>query len=74
MADPTGREAATLHYGPTLAIELDHDAARQIREEIGAHATRGGWVSVTDRNAKVWTMLITPGIPIWFDSDSELTR
>lgn len=62
---------ARLHYGPTLDFELDPEATRQITEAIGAHATRGGWITFTDRDAKEWSILITPGIPIWLEPEPE---
>jgi hypothetical protein len=60
---------ARLHYGPTLHFELDPTTTRQVTEMIGAHATRGGWISFTDEHAKQWSILVTPGIPIWVESD-----
>lgn len=60
-----------LHYGRTLDIELDPDTVRRLTEAIGAHATRGGWITLTGRDKREWTVLITPGIPIWIESDSQ---
>ena len=60
---------ARLHYGPSTAFELDPDATRQITEAIGAHATRGGWITFTDRDDQEWSILITPGIPIWLEPE-----
>ena len=62
---------ARLHYGPTLHFELDPTTTRQVTETIGAHATRGGWITFTDRNADEWSILITPGIPIWLEPDRD---
>ena len=42
---------------------------RQATETIGAHATRGGWITFQDRDGKEWSILITPGIPIWLEPD-----
>jgi hypothetical protein len=66
--DRCGR-MASLHYGPTMRFELDPDTTKRIMEEIGGHATRGGWVTLTDLHAKEWTILVTPGIPIWIEPD-----
>jgi hypothetical protein len=60
---------ARLHYGSALDLSLDPEATRQITEAIGAHATRGGWVTFSDRDGKEWTILITPGIPIWIEPE-----
>jgi hypothetical protein len=65
---------ARLHYGPTLCLELDPRTTRQITETIGAHATRGGWITFTDRATKEWSILITPGIPVWLEPDSETPK
>ncbi len=62
-----------LHYGPALHFDLDTATTRQVTEAIGAHATRGGWIKFTDRAGKQWSILVTPGIPIWVESDSEST-
>ena len=56
---------ALLHYGSDVRIQVDAETARRAMEAIGAHATRGGWVSVTDDEGRSWSLLITPGIPIW---------
>jgi hypothetical protein len=60
---------ARLHYGPTLNVELDPEAARRVLEAIGAHATRGGWITFADRDAAEWSILVTPGIPIWLEPE-----
>lgn len=60
-----------LHYGPTLDIELDPDSIRQVTEAIGAHATRGGWITFSDRADRQWTILITPGIAIWLEPGTD---
>jgi hypothetical protein len=54
-----------LHYGSELRIRLDDDAMRQAMETIGAHATRGGWVTVTDTDGQSWSFLVTAGVAIW---------
>jgi hypothetical protein len=59
-----------LHYGSDLTIELDASATKRVMESVGAHATRGGWVIVTDVTGREWSLLVTAGIPIWL-SDSE---
>lgn len=64
---------ARLHYGPTLHFDLDPTTTRQVIEMIGAHATRGGWISFTDQHDKQWSVLITPGIPIWVETDPSGT-
>lgn len=62
---------ATLHYGPQLHIELDISATRQAMEAIEAHATRGGWVTVTDTTGRHWSLLISAGIPIWLTDECD---
>ena len=57
--------SAVLHYGSDVRIRLDTETARLVMEAIGAHATRGGWVTVSDDEGRSWSLLITPGIPIW---------
>ena len=56
---------ALLHYGPDLRIRLDVDATRRVMETIGAHATRGGWVSATDVDGREWSFLVTAGVALW---------
>jgi hypothetical protein len=56
---------ALLHYGSEVQIRLDTAAARQVMEAIGAHATRGGWVTATDTDGQEWSFLVTAGVPIW---------
>jgi hypothetical protein len=58
-----------LHYGAELRLELDPVASKRATETIGSHATRGGWVNVTDTAGRVWSLLITTGIPIWVNDD-----
>ncbi|HEY2166633.1 MAG TPA: hypothetical protein VGH01_05680 [Jatrophihabitantaceae bacterium] len=60
---------AYLHYGAELRLDLDAAASKIAGEAIGAHATRGGWVSVTDKEGRTWSLLITTGIPIWMNED-----
>ncbi len=56
---------ALLHYGSGVRLQVNTETARRAMEAIGAHATRGGWVTVTDDQGHSWSLLITPGIPIW---------
>jgi hypothetical protein len=56
---------ALLHYGPEVRIRLDAAAARQVMEAVGAHASRGGWVTTTDDEGRTWSFLVSAGIPIW---------
>lgn len=58
-----------LHYGSDLRLELDAGAAKRAVEAIAAHATRGGWVRITDVNEREWVLLISAGIPIWVSPD-----
>jgi hypothetical protein len=60
---------SSLHYGSEVRIELDASATKMVVEAIGAHATRGGWVTITDKHATEWTLLISAGIPIWVVAD-----
>jgi hypothetical protein len=60
---------AFLHYGSELRIQLDVPAMRQTMEAIAAHATRGGWVTVTDLKGQQWSILVSAGIPIWVSTD-----
>lgn len=70
VRDRRHSETATvlLHYGAHVNLRLDAASARHAMEAIGAHATRGGWVTVTDDKNRTWTILVTPGIPIWLES------
>ncbi len=56
---------AFLHYGSQLPIQLDPSAIKLAIEAVGAHATRGGWVTVTDIAGRQWSFLVSAGIPIW---------
>lgn len=57
---------AFLHYGAELRIQLDEPTTRQTMEAIASHATRGGWVTVTDDvTGREWSFLVTAGIPVW---------
>lgn len=58
-----------LHYGSDVRINLDEAGLRRALEAIGAHATRGGWVTVSDTSGSDWSFLVTAGIPIWVRSD-----
>ncbi len=59
----------SLHYGPELQLHLDAGTTRQAVEAIAAHATRGGWVTIIDLDGRQWSLLISPGIPIWVTDD-----
>jgi hypothetical protein len=59
----------SLQYGTGLQLHLDENATQQAMEAIGAHASRGGWVRVTDRNGRQWELLISAGIPVWVCPD-----
>ena len=54
-----------LHYGADVRISLDEVGTKRVVEGIAAHATRGGWVIVSDTTGLEWSFLITAGIPIW---------
>ncbi|MGN6608991.1 MAG: hypothetical protein ACTHMS_18510 [Jatrophihabitans sp.] len=56
-----------------MSFDLDPETARQVTETIGAHATRGGWITFHDRGGRSWSILVTPGIPIWLESDPAET-
>lgn len=56
---------AYLHYGSDLRIQLDQAMTERVIERIGAHATRGGWVTATDTGKRAWSFLVSAGIPIW---------
>lgn len=58
---------AYLHYGSDLRIELDQAMTKRVMESIAAHATRGGWVTVTDTGGRAWSFLVSAGIPIWMN-------
>ncbi len=58
-----------LHYGSQLQLDLSPEAARRVIDAIGAHATRGGWVSITDEDGRTWSFLVSAGIPIWVAED-----
>jgi hypothetical protein len=60
---------AFLHYGTELRIELDEPETRQAMETIASHATRGGWVTVTDVKGQQWSILVTAGVPVWVNAD-----
>jgi hypothetical protein len=61
---------AFLHYGSDLRIQLDATAIKLVMEAVGAHASRGGWVTTTDTGGREWSFLVTGGIPIWIN-DAE---
>jgi hypothetical protein len=56
-----------LHYGSELRIQLDPPTTRMVTEAIGAHASRGGWVTATDIDGRNWSFLVSAVIPIWLD-------
>lgn len=58
---------AVLHYGSDLHIHLAEAVMRQVMETVGAHANRGGWVTVTDTDGREWSFLVSSGVPIWID-------
>ena len=60
---------ATLHYGSDVSINLDEAASKRAMEAIAAHATRGGWVTVTDTHGRAWSFLVSAGIPIWINEN-----
>ena len=60
---------AFLHYGSDLRIQLDRMATKRAVETIGAHATRGGWVTTTDMKGRDWSFLVSAGIPIWINEN-----
>lgn len=59
-----------LHYGNEVRIQLDSADMRQIMEAVAAHATRGGWVTVTDVQGREWSILVSAGIPIWVTDEA----
>lgn len=60
---------ALLHYGSELCIQLDVATTRQVMEAIGAHASRGGWVTATDTDGHDWSLLVSAGVPIWISEE-----
>lgn len=56
---------SSLHYGSEVQLDLDAAATKQAIETIASHATRGGWLTITDVHGRQWSLLISPGIPIW---------
>jgi len=58
-----------LHYGSELRIRLDEAAMEHAMEEIASHATRGGWVTVSDTSGRAWSFLVSAGIPIWMNAN-----
>jgi hypothetical protein len=60
---------ALLHYGAELRIQLDKPGMRQAMEAIASHATRGGWVAVTDVKGRQWSILVTAGVPVWVSDE-----
>jgi hypothetical protein len=61
---------ALLHYGSQLQLRVDDPTAKRAIESIGAHATRGGWITINDINGQQWSLLISPGVPIWISADN----
>jgi hypothetical protein len=66
-----GAVVPTLHYGTELELDLHDKGAHAAAEIIGDHASRGGWVRITDVDGRQWTLLISPGIPIWLSPDAD---
>ena len=60
---------ARLHYGTELVIEIDEASQRQVMESVGAHASRGGWVTVTDTAGRERSFLVSAGVPIWIEGN-----
>ena len=58
-----------LHYGSEVRIRLDPAATKLAMEAVGAHATRGGWVTTIDVSGRELSFLVTAGIPIWVDEE-----
>lgn len=58
---------ALIYYGTQVQIALDAAAIKHVREAVAAHASRGGWVTVTDIQGREWSFLVSAGIPIWID-------
>jgi hypothetical protein len=50
---------------------MDAATTRQTIEAIASHATRGGWVTISDADGRDWTLLISPGVPIWVSADDD---
>jgi hypothetical protein len=63
------RAMGYLHYGSELRIQLDEAVLEHAVEEIAAHATRGGWVTVADTSGRQWSFLVSAGIPIWINAN-----
>jgi hypothetical protein len=59
----------SLQYGSRLQLHLDETTAQQAMQEIAAHASRGGWVFLTDLGGRRWSLLISAGIPVWVSPD-----
>jgi hypothetical protein len=60
---------AFLHYGAEVHVQLDEPGMRQAMEAIASHATRGGWVAVTDVQGRQWSILVTAGVPVWVSDE-----
>ena len=60
---------AFLHYGAEVRIQLDEPGMRQAMEAIASHATRGGWVAVSDVNGQQWSILVTAGVQVWVSDE-----
>lgn len=59
-----------LHYGPQQFTVSEETAATLIKA-IAAHASRGGWVPFTDEDGTAWSVLVSPGIPVFIDAVAE---
>jgi hypothetical protein len=60
---------AQLHYSSKVTITMDRAATKRAMESIGAHASRGGWVTVSDTTGREWSLLVSAGIPIWINDN-----
>jgi hypothetical protein len=64
----------TLHYGSDQTFELDDATAATVMQSLGAKlasADRAGWVSFTDRSGAAWSLMASPGVPIFIDTRPE---
>ena len=60
---------AMLHYGGTRTFDVPPEEVPALIKTIGAKASDGksGWVSFTDDTGQDWSILVSPGIPIYID-------
>jgi hypothetical protein len=59
-----------LHYGPQQ-FSVSEETAASLIKAIGAHASRGGWVPFTDEAGNSWSVLVSPGVPVFIDTVAE---